>query len=1103
MGGSSFVGVVPHDLFVDFLSIVQPMESTPAGDAQLCGRLVFYPELSSFGNEAKRIRGVQESIAQAILEQADPIELSRRLPPGEVEQDVMEVELEALGRLEWWREPLRLGFAYVHWEHSDGTRIAHLPALGIEVVVSDPDRFDEQVRDDILFALNRMKVRDSLFDLALLMRGGRPEVQRVKWNAYPLSPVERHERGEGDDDQNRKVLPEVGNRLNAKRVPEAFEREAAVRQLARMLAGRRATSVLLVGEAGCGKTAVVHQLCREAAGHGLGGRPMWQTSGSRIVAGMTGFGDWQERCRKIVDEAKDDNALIYFGNLFELLQVGQSSCSSESVGSYFRGALVRGEFLAVTECTPRQLALIEQLEPRMLDAFRQLAVEPSTAEETRSILKQHAGGKASRLGGIRSKAIDRVLALHQRYAGYSALPGKTVRFVDRLLEERDGSGEPITAADVDRAFGAETGLPEVLIDESAALDPVGVEEWFRERLIGQDGAVALVVDAVSAIKARVTRPGKPLASFFFVGPTGVGKTELAKTLARYFYGSKERLIRLDMSEFSAPGSAGRLVAAGRLEEEGVLTAQVRDEPFSVVLLDEFEKADASVYDLFLQVLGEARLTDGAGRLGDFSNAIIILTSNLGAREFRVTRPGFFDPDEETGLVAVDHFTEAVKQHFRPEFFNRIDRVVPFLPLSREAVRAVVRRELTLCDGRDGLRNRNLSLVVQAEAVERLAELGYDPRYGARPVKRAIERHLLGPLGQFLCERNEGAANGFVDVGGFAQDGQPGLHFVAASESSRADRRRMGESFRKVPVVRRLLQRLGAGSFLSELHSEFSRLERQIANRHVVVGPDVHARYADLAGYLARFGSALSAIRAAEEDLVMARVRHDPASAVAAVMDGVPGDADFRALAIEALALTRRMPARLVLAIRVGSGGVWPKLAGAYRLVAEHFGCDLRAGVWRTETRSALRNPVNDLQSRPEIVTDVKALEGVFSERPGGAAALGLELTGGYAALRFASEGGLHVWVDEEGERTTAFLDCFQQGEKLEEAWMTRERLLDYDWSHHPARRTWNAKERLMRDARLGSSRDAGRKLPWQFGPDALVDLIERLLLRESEAGMRS
>lgn len=200
---------------------------------------------------------------------------------------------------------------------------------------------------------------------------------------------------------------------------------------------------------------------------------------------------------------------------------------------------------------------------------------------------------------------------------------------------------------------------------------------------------------------------------------------------------------------------------------------MRDQPFSVLLLDEFEKADSSFYDLFLQVLVEARLTDAAGRLADFSNAIIILNSNLGAREFRLTRPGFQDSATETGAVAHDHFTEAVKKNFRPEFFNRIDRIVPFMPLIREAVRAVVRREIHQAENRYGLKNRNVSIIIPEIAIDRLADLGYDPRYGARPVKRAIEQWLLRDVSEFFCEVEEGEGiNGFLKITSISEDDVP-------------------------------------------------------------------------------------------------------------------------------------------------------------------------------------------------------------------------------------------------------------------------------------------------------------------------------------------
>jgi hypothetical protein len=261
----------------------------------------------------------------------------------------------------------------------------------------------------------------------------------------------------------------------------------------------------------------------------------------------------------------------------------------------------------------------------------------------------------------------------------------------------------------------------------------------------------------------MTRRGKPIASFLFIGPTGVGKTEMSKVLAEYLFSSRDRMVRIDMSEYADPSASVRL-AGGAFGSEGILTSRVRESPFSVVLLDEFEKADPSCYDLLLQVLGEGRLTDAGGRVADFSNSIVIMTSNLGVETYRQEGPGF--PGSAGGgssaggssagggsaggaRLAREHFTEEVRAFLKPELFNRIDGIVCFLPLEEESILEIARRELDEIRKRDGIHLMGVELEVPDAAIRQLARRGFDPVFGARPLKRAIERELLVQLSEAL------------------------------------------------------------------------------------------------------------------------------------------------------------------------------------------------------------------------------------------------------------------------------------------------------------------------------------------------------------------
>jgi DNA polymerase III delta prime subunit len=263
-------------------------------------------------------------------------------------------------------------------------------------------------------------------------------------------------------------------------------------------------------------------------------------------------------------------------------------------------------------------------------------------------------------------------------------------------------------------------------------------------VVGQAEAVEALADVVSIAKARLNDPDRPLAAFLFLGPTGVGKTECAKAIARTLFGDAERLLRFDLNEFNQYGAAARLVGTFQ-QPEGLLTSAIRRQPFAVVLLDEIEKAHPEVFDLLLSVLGEGRLTDALGRTADFSNAIIIMTSNLGVRE---AAGGLgFNPETDRSFA----YTGAAEKFFRPEFFNRLDRVIPFKKLTRVELAAIARKLVNDVLAREGFGQRKCVLNVSADALERVIDAGYDPALGARAMKRAVERELAQPAAARLAE----------------------------------------------------------------------------------------------------------------------------------------------------------------------------------------------------------------------------------------------------------------------------------------------------------------------------------------------------------------
>jgi ATP-dependent Clp protease ATP-binding subunit ClpB len=299
--------------------------------------------------------------------------------------------------------------------------------------------------------------------------------------------------------------------------------------------------------------------------------------------------------------------------------------------------------------------------------------------------------------------------------------------------------EEVTEEDVAEVVSKWTGIPVSRLMEGEMQKLVHLEEHLHQRVVGQEEAVRAVANAIRRSRAGLQDPNRPIGSFLFLGPTGVGKTELARALAEYLFDDERAVVRIDMSEYQERHAVSRLLGAPPgyvgYEEGGQLTEAVRRRPYSVVLLDEMEKAHADVFNVLLQLLDDGRLTDGQGRTVDFRNAIVIMTSNLGSAVFL-----------DEGLTAEkrrEEILEDVRGFFRPEFINRVDEIVVFEPLTREDLRAIV--DLQVAHLVDRLAERKLTLRLSDEARDFLANAGYDPSYGARPLKRLIQRELQDPL----------------------------------------------------------------------------------------------------------------------------------------------------------------------------------------------------------------------------------------------------------------------------------------------------------------------------------------------------------------------
>jgi ATP-dependent Clp protease ATP-binding subunit ClpC len=552
---------------------------------------------------------------------------------------------------------------------------------------------------------------------------------------------------EGSDFDGRTELDKVGYDLNdfyPSELRRAFYIDQVVDKVYQVIYQKSHTPLAIVGPEGVGRHTLMHEVVYRYLSNHYGNskrnQKVWHLDPTRVIAGMSIVGMWQKRFEAIIDYLKkpvpqaDFSDTMMVDNPVALLRIGKSAQNNMTLGDVLKPYLEKRELQVVLISSPEEWKVIQEKDRRFADLFQVIRLsEPKLDLAARIILKQRRYLEIENDTTISIQAINQLFTIHRNYLNNSALPGSIMKMLQRLAVKY--RHQDVDAPEVREEFKAFSGLEERIFDSTQSLSGEEIKNQISRQLVGQEEAAKSLADVVHIIKGKLADRSKPVSSFLFIGPTGVGKTQAAKVLSEFLSGDQSQLIRFDMNEFIDEYAVQRLIG-DYYQPEGLLTGKVRYQPFGILLLDEIEKAHPKVYDILLQVLDDGRLTDSLGRTVDFTNTIIIMTSNLGAEKV-ASYLGYDRTTQDPSAI----YRKAVENYFRPEFINRIDKIVIFKPLQLDHILSIAQMQIKELLSRDGFVRRTTILNISKSALEWVARRGFDGRMGGRALKRQIEKDL--------------------------------------------------------------------------------------------------------------------------------------------------------------------------------------------------------------------------------------------------------------------------------------------------------------------------------------------------------------------------